>query len=184
VYQVEVALIDHATGRRLPAFAPDDTPLSTNFVAMTKLAPLTYSTPNVENAREDRFGDQIELIGYALDRSTARPGEQARLRLYWRAARPLRADQAYTVFAHLRDASGRIVTQADGQPQANQYPTSFWDAGEVVIDDRVFDVPLDAIGTLKIVIGLYDQSNGQRLPASGCSAPDEVVLPVELVIER
>ena len=182
VYHVEVALVDHATGRRLAAFAPDASPLGTNFVAMTKLAPLTYSTPNVEHAREDRFGDQIELIGYALDRSTARPGEQARLRLYWQAAR--QPDRAYTVFAHLRDASGRIVTQADGQPRTNQYPTSFWDAGEVVIDDRVFDVPLDAIGTLKIVIGWYDPVSGQRLPVSGGSAPDEVALPIELVIER
>lgn len=182
VYHVEVALIDHATGQRLTAFAPDGSPLNTNFVAATKLAPIAYSVPNVENARQDRFGDQIELIGYALDRSTARPGEPVRLRLYWRAVR--QPDRAYTVFAHMRDASGRIVTQADGQPQADQYPTSFWDAGEVVIDDRVFDVPLDAIGTLKIFMGLYDPESGQRLPVIGGSAPDEVPLPIELVIDR
>ena len=54
----------------------------------------------------------------------------------------------------------------------------------MVIDDRVFDVPLDAIGTLKIVIGWYDPVSGQRLPVSGGSAPDEVALPIELVIER
>jgi hypothetical protein len=182
VYHVEVALIDHATGQRLAAFAPDGTPLSTNFVATTKLAPINYSLPKVDNARQDRFGDQIELIGYALDRSTARPGAQVRLRLYWRAVR--QPDRAYTVFAHVRDAAGHIVTQADGQPQAAQYPTSFWDAGEVVIDDRVFDVPLDANGTLTVVVGLYEPSSGSRLPVIGGSAPDEVRLPIELVIER
>lgn len=182
VYRVEVALVDQATERRLAAFAPDGTPLSTNFVATTKLAPINYSLPDVANARQDRFGDQIELIGCALDRSTARPGEQVRLRLFWRAVRP--PDRAYTVFAHARDAAGKIVTQADGQPQADQYPTSFWDAGEVVIDDRTFDLPLDAIGTLKIVVGLYDPTNGGRLPVIGGRASDEVSLPIELVIDR
>ena len=31
------------------------------------------------------------------------------------------------------------------QPQAGTYPTSFWDAGEVVIDDRVIEIPADAL---------------------------------------
>lgn len=181
VYRVEVALVDYATGQRLAAFAPDGSTLDTNFVATTKLAPLAYSLPKIEHARQDRFGDQIELIGYALDQSRVRPGERVRLRLYWRAVH--QPDRAYTVFAHLRDPAGNIVTQADGQPQTDQYPTSFWDVGEAVIDDRVFDVPVDAIGTLKIFIGLYDPANGQRLPAPGGVASDEVALPIELVID-
>lgn len=181
VYHVEVALIDYATGQRLQAYGSDGGRLDTNFVEEIKLAPIAYAVPAVDHPREDRFGDQIALIGYTLDRTTARPGEAVHVRLYWQALR--RPDRAYTVFAQLRDATGHIVTQADSQPQADRYPTSFWDAGEVVIDDRVLNLPPDAIGTLHFYVGLYVPDEG-RLPVVDGAAPDEVQLPVELTVMR
>jgi hypothetical protein len=84
-------------------------------------------------------GDQFALIGYDLDRSEVKPGESIRLRLYWQALR--RPDNAYTVFAHVRDAANHIVAQTDSPPQAGAYPTSFWDADEVVIDERLIEIP-------------------------------------------
>ena len=181
VYHVEVALVDHATGRRLTAYGPDGRSVDTNFVGEIKLAPIVNPIPAVDNPRDDRFGDRIALIGYAIDRNAARPGEAVHLRLYWQALR--RPDRAYTVFAHLRDDTGRIVTQADSQPQADRYPTSFWDAGEVVIDDRVLLLPSDAVGTLSLFVGLYDPDDG-RLPVINGAAPDEVQLPVEVRVTQ
>ena len=74
----------------------------------------------------------------------------------------------YTVFVHLLDAAGNSVAQADSQPQAGAYPTSFWDAGEVVGDAHVIELPATlAPGEYEIEIGWYVLSTGARLPVDG-----------------
>ena len=177
VYQVEVALFDPEAQVRLPAYAPDGSPLGSNFVDRIKITPAAYSTPFIESALDVRFGDQIDLIGYALEPASVGTGESIGLRLYWRAARHPDAD--YTVLVHVRDASGRTLTQADGQPQRGAYPTSFWDAGEVVIDDRTIDIPADAaVGAYTVVVGLYELSSGDRLPLA--DSLTEFTLPVRI----
>ena len=110
-----------------------------------------------------KFGEVIELGGYDLT------GNQ--LVLFWRGlAAP---EKAYSVFIHVLDASGVIVAQADGQPSL---PTSFWDAGEQVIDARQIAIPQNATS---VRVGLYDPAGGARLPALGADGktwPDNSVL--------
>ncbi len=181
VYRLEVALIDQGTQERLPAYAPDGASLTTNFVGWIKVAPDHYAEPPIEKRLDQRFGNQIALIGYDLDRATVKPGDQVRLRLYWRALQQPAAD--YTVFAQVRAADNQIVAQKDSPPQSGAYPTSFWDAGEVVIDDRVIEIPAKTTpGTYPIKIGLYVPADGSRLKLDGSSA-DEVTLPVELEVQ-
>ena len=76
VYQVEVGIFDAATLERLPAYLPDGTRLSANFVDRVKVAPSAYTSPTIENSSRVRFGDQLELIGYALEADHAVPGGQ------------------------------------------------------------------------------------------------------------
>lgn len=179
VYHVEVALIDQATGQRLEAFAPDGSPLSTDFVDAIKIAPSAYKTPVVDRPIQYRLGDQFELIGYDVQPSMTTPGGAVQLRLYWRALR--RPDRDYTVFVHVRGSAGDNLTQADGQPHGGTYPTSFWDADEVVIDDRMIDLPAHAAaGQYSIVVGLYDPSNDRRLSINGDPALTEINLPLNL----
>lgn len=105
------------------------------------------------------FADQIELLGY----DAMVEGETLRLVLYWRALRVPDAD--YTVFVHALDADGNIVAQVDRQPQP--YPTSWWNAGEMVGDEYTLLLP--TLGQ-RVIVGLYDARTGQRLPmASGDS---------------
>jgi len=128
-----------------------------------------------------RLGDQIALIGYDLDRPVVKPGDPARLRLYWQALRRPEAD--YTVFAQVRDAANHIVAQKDNPPQAGAYPTSFWDAGEVVIDDRVIEIPANApAGKYPVKVGMYLPADGSRLWIDGEPAVNEITLPVEIEI--
>jgi len=172
-----VALFDPEAQVRLPAYAPDGSPLGSNFVDRIKITPAAYSTPFIKSALDVRFGDQIDLIGYALEPASVGAGESIGLRLYWRAARHPDAD--YTVLVHVRNASGRTLIQADGQPQRGAYPTSFWDAGEVVIDDRTIDIPADAaVGAYTVVVGLYELSSGDRLPLA--DSLTEFTLPVRI----
>lgn len=112
------------------------------------------------------FDGQIELIGY--DASVAQ--NQVRLILYWRAKKPI--DANYTVFVHALDASGKIITQADRQPQAGNYPTSIWDAGEQVRDEYMLELPAAA---QRIVVGLYRAETGERLQVTtGSGTSDRV----------
>ena len=79
--------------------------------------------------------------------------------------------------------TNHIVAQKDDQPQAGTYPTSFWDAGEVVIDDRVIEIPADAAsGKYPIKIGLYRPEDGTRLTIDGDPAVNEITLPIEVEV--
>ncbi len=183
LYQVEVGLIDTEKRERLPAYAPDGSQLTTNFVGPIKITTAAFTMPSIEHALSHRLGDQFELIGYDLERSAVKPGGTIGLRLYWQALRPPEAD--YTVFAHLRTADQQIVAQKDGAPQHGAYPTSFWETGEVVIDDRVLEIPADApSGVFPIVIGLYRPGAGTRLTVDGDPAVTEITLPVKIEVQR
>ncbi len=181
VYQVEVGIIDEHTLERLPAFAPDGSELGTNFVGKIKIAPPAYVTPPIDQPLVQRLGDQFELVGYDLDRAVVKPGESLGLRTYWRALR--RPDADYTIFAQVRDATNQVVGQQDDAPQAGAYPTSFWDAGEVVIDDRVIEIPANApAGKYPVKVGMYLLADGSRLSIDGNPAVTEVTLPAEVEI--
>jgi hypothetical protein len=183
LYQVEVSIIDTQTRERLPAYDAAGVLLTTNFVDRMKIAPQAYRTPSIEQPLSYRLGDQFELIGYNIDRTAVSPGGGIGLRLYWQALRQPDAD--YTVFAQLRAADNQIVAQKDGAPQSGAYPTSFWEAGEVVIDDRVIEIPAAAPGgTFPIKVGMYLPAAGSRLSIDGNPAVNEITLPVEVTIQR
>jgi hypothetical protein len=107
-------------------------------------------------------GGAIELLGY----DAVRHGDTLDVALQWRCLGPPAVD--YTVFLHVLDAGGQVVAQADGQPQAGTYPTSVWDAGEVVADSYSIPLPLDRGGDgYRLVLGLYRLETGERLPVVG-----------------
>ena len=140
-------------------------------LARFKITGPTQPAPPIENVVEYTFGDQIGLVGYARQENIAR-GSTLAVKLVWRARTPIAED--YTVFVHLVDASGKIIAQQDAQPQRAAYPTSFWDAGEIIVDEYAFAVPRDALpGEYQIRIGIYRGSDGRRLLTRG---EDHIVL--------
>jgi len=74
----EVGVYDFATQQRLPVSSEGD---NVRFGALELLAQAGV----VPNPMRVNFGDQIALIGYALDRRAAIPGESLFLTLYWQA---------------------------------------------------------------------------------------------------
>jgi len=130
-------------------------------IARFKITGQAQAAPQIENAVNYNFGDQIALVGYAEQESIAR-GSPLSAKLYWRALAPLTED--YTMFVHLIDANGKIVAQQDAQPQRGTFPTSFWDVDEIVADEYVLAVPRDASpGEYQIRVGIYRASDGARL---------------------
>jgi tetratricopeptide (TPR) repeat protein len=112
------------------------------------------------------FGDAIQLKAA----SAQADANQLQMTLYWQSDTPPPED--YQVFAHVLDADGKPVGQADGAPVNNRYPTSQWQPGAVIADARtvMFETPLKP-GAYRVWVGLYRLPDGARLPVTPGDAP-------------
>ncbi len=131
-----------------------------------------------------RVGDDMRLLGYAIDKTSARPGDNLLLTLWWQAqAAP---GDARSVLVQLLDHNGAIVAQADGPPAHGGRPTSQWQAGDTVIDSRPVALPADlAAGEYTLVFGMYRWPSLERLQMhSGETRQADDVARVPLTIAR
>ena len=123
---------------------------------------LLPSPPNPDNILPAAFADQIDLLGYNLSHHRLASGQSLELTLFWSPRG--RPTQDYTVFVHLLDSQGQLQGQADSPPTSGKYPTSVWDAGEVIADLHTLSLAPDLpAGEYNLAIGLYDPQTGQRL---------------------
>ncbi len=127
-------------------------------------APPSLEAPGGHEARLV-FGDQVELLGYRLDRAVARPGDRLAVTLYWQARRPVDVD--YTVFVHLVGKDGEVLGGWDTVPGGGALPTRMWVPGRVIAE--TYWVPVSrSINTptlCRIEVGLYEFPAMQRLVA-------------------
>ena len=128
---------------------------------------------------ELRFGDEMVLHGYGLDRKLVYPGDTLEVKLYWQGLAKMSKD--YTVFVHLLGPNGDTVGGRDTYPGLGRLPTSQWQPGEHLVD--AIQVPLrrDVAGmaptALRLEVGVYDLHSGRRLPATD-AAGNKVDFPV------
>ena len=132
---------------------------------------VVVTNPKPQVSLNQSFGDQITLLGYDLT-LTAQDSPlnppTLNLTLYWRADTDLQTD--FTTFLHLRNRANETVTQKDSPPAGGLYPTSLWQAGEVIGDElslSLVDIPA---GEYTPVVGLYEFESGARLTVPGSSA--------------
>jgi hypothetical protein len=115
----------------------------------------------------------ISLRGYDLTQQD----HNLHLTLYWESLGQTSVD--WTTFAHLRNRAGEIVAQKDapaGSDGHQVYPTSLWDAGEMVVGKLVIPLPKNlAPGEYQLITGLYNLADGARLPVPG-STSHEITL--------
>ncbi|MCL5075908.1 MAG: glycosyltransferase family 39 protein [Chloroflexi bacterium] len=168
--QIQVGLYLFPSMEVLPAYDLHGRSIgSSPTIARLKVkSPIPQAMPIAHPLQVD-FGDKVALIGYDLPLKEVRAGELLRGVLYWRALNKMERD--YTIFVHLVGKDG-MVGQYDAQPQGGDYPTSFWDKGEVV--PHPFQIALRpglAPGEYTLVVGIYDLATMQRLrTAKGDSA--------------
>lgn len=126
-------------------------------------AELATATPS-----EGQLGDAAQLLAYRVDPADARLGAALTVTLYWQ---PLaRTDRPYTVFIHLLGANGSVA-QVDAYPGQGRYPTDRWLIGRAFADSYTLTLPPDApTGPARLIVGLYDLTTLQRLPATGPTA--------------
>jgi 4-amino-4-deoxy-L-arabinose transferase-like glycosyltransferase len=169
--RLDVGLYRRGSGERLAVVDAAGDPVGAATIGWLKLNAVK-ELPPPEVATDYRFGDSIALVGYDLERDA----KGARLILHWASLSPV--DQDYTVFVHLIGPDGELAAQADGPPAGGDYPTSMWEFGEIIFDERLIPTQDLPAGTYHLRLGMYLLETGARLPAldaSGERLLDDVV---------
>jgi serine/threonine-protein kinase len=118
------------------------------------------------------LADLISLDAANLPLDQVKPGEELNVTLLWQGQR--RITTPYTVFLHLVNARGRIVTQIDKEPAL---PTTSWPISTTIDDPYALAIPLEAApGTYQLLVGLYptgDPTNRLPVVDTGKTSADD-----------
>jgi hypothetical protein len=114
-------------------------------------APAHDFTPPALATRLDARSGPLRLVGYRLEPQVPTAGAPVTVTLTWQTNEEL--SSAYTAFAQLLGADGKVVAQYDRQPAEGGRPTTGWVAGEFIADSYRFGA-WPAGGS--IVVGLYE----------------------------
>jgi hypothetical protein len=134
-------------------------------VGRAKLVPWQWPEAKPAHALDVNFGDGIRLAGYELRAGSG--ADSYALQLVWQPA--VRPSADYTVFIQVWDGDKQMAG-FDGPPVGGDYPTSWWESGEVIVDEHGLDwagAGLQPIGSgrYRLLVGLYRLDTGARLPA-------------------
>lgn len=115
-----------------------------------------------------QFGERFELVGWSLEPDELRAGDELLLTIVWRA---LQAPGArYTTFAHLETRDGFKLAQDDHEPVGGTYPTTRWQADEMVRDGYRLRLPASIKpGEYILRVGWYDTATQDRLSVNGAA---------------
>ncbi len=131
-------------------------PLTRLIEYSTISAPNQFAYRAPDNLTDLTFDGHLHLAGYEMPSGTDyQPGDVVALSTYWQTDTLLSDND--TIGLYLRDASGAPVAQVDGQPGGGFYPTSGWQIGVPVWDNRAIRLPADLpAGTYQLWIKVYN----------------------------
>jgi len=157
---------EEKTGGFLP-LGPDWCPIKGYALALTTLIVAeqerTFQPPSIDYPMRADLGDEVEFLGYDLDKTRVERGESIALTLYWRASNEMEVN--YHVFVHLLSEEGQIWAQRDSPPVEGSRHTAGWVKGEVIRDE--YQIALEReipTGEYLLTAGIYDPASGERLP--------------------
>lgn len=130
-------------------------------------------------SRRVNFGDQINLLGYDLDRRTTTFERSFALTAYWQARHPLAVD--YSSLLHLVDDGGHLYAGQDNLHPGG-LPSSRWEPWGFVRDPHTLSIPPGTPpGDYQLALGLYHPATWQRLPTGEPDRADVIAVPVRVV---
>jgi hypothetical protein len=112
----------------------------------------------------------LQFLGYSPDAPRARPGDDVRLRFFWKVKRDPGRKDTIGVFVHLESRHARF--QADHHFLSG-HAKGVWPVleGEVFSQDAWISVPAGAApGPHRILVGVYDLPTGRRWKVSASDA--------------
>lgn len=180
---IAVGIYDlHEPGRPgKPTTNADGQPVE-SIIASAKLVPWQWPTPTPSDT-PIKFSDKVTLLSYQI------ADDQQSLTLNWQVNQSFDTD--YTVFIQVwrvdnplpnpfDNAQGEpppttrgreYVTGFDGPPVQGDYPSSLWAPDEIIVDTHALDLAVLPPGDYYLLVGLYNPSTGERLPAFGSDGP-------------
>lgn len=144
-YMLELGWWSASTGQRLPVLDVQGrfagTTISIGPITVTRRTrALDSSTVNISH-RLDANWNGLKLLGFDQWPATVRQGEAEFVTLYWQAGNAPLPDHRVTL--QMRGNDQHVTTLADDGPVHGMYPTSQWEAGELVTDRLALRVPPD-----------------------------------------
>lgn len=103
---------------------------------------------------------EMRFLGSKPIPVSANRGETLPLGLYWRARSKPQSD--YLVIIQMRDTRGRVVAEQSAKPAQGTYPTTHWNAGEVLLDWHDLEIPPNLAGDYTLFLGLRDALTTQN----------------------
>jgi len=119
---------------------------------------------------EADLGGVARILGYHLDETSVDAGDTLKVTVYWLPEATTPTPQ--TVFIQVFVPDLGVVAQRDLYPGGGTYPTNIWVPGQPFVDTYYLHLPPNAqpAASAPILFGLYDESTGQRLTATGGDA--------------
>ncbi len=175
---LDVGFWDFATKTDLQTFDGANKPTGRQTYEISSIGSTREAPIKADGHFTLRDAPDHDPAAYVQFVSTARTGDQLILRTRWQVLRNFKEDQ--TIFAHLIDAQGNVIAQADGRALGGGFSAKWWRDGDSFEDERVFDVPaLQMSEAYTVRFGLYRASDFARLPAyapDGTRAKDDALI--------
>lgn len=128
----------------------------------------TYQVPPEAQVIDTRFTSDGAIALRAYHLSSAPPGGEGHITLFWERVSERNLDLAYKVFVHVAkdEADQQRIAQHDEMPYRSKYPTTCWQKGQIIADTHFFRVdPSAEAGEYLVFVGLYEPVLGVRAPA-------------------
>ena len=162
-YWVEVRLVNGSNGQPLGIVTNQET----DYIL---LGPITLgkarTPPPIEELQFQRpVGvdlNGLRLLGYSVTAELIRPGDTLPFVLFWQAREKVERD--YLISLQLQGEEGQAWGEDRSRPVEGTYPTIRWDEGEIVRDQRDWDVPLDVpSGRHRLLVSLIDEASSEQV---------------------
>jgi len=182
-YRLQVGLYDRVTGERVKmAEEPYLDALSSQPIVVAKATSVPLEALEIPQPSQKNLDHKLTLLGWGISRLRAGPGEKIHVSLWWQARGQPERDYALSVF--LADEEGNRFGELRRQPLDGDYPTSRWEAGEIVRDRFDYPIPSETPpGKYPLLVRVFDMKTGEYLPLVGDSG-DSIALSRVRVLER
>ena len=118
--------------------------------------------PALAIAPQEPFGQYIWLREVTVLNDRVTPGDVVQVSLVWETGQSV--ERRYKITLQLLDERNQVMAQRDAEPVGESRPTDGWQAGERIHDAHGLLIPLGTPpGSYRLIVGLYDRENGQRL---------------------
>lgn len=130
---------------------------------------------------------ELNLLDITFDQESYAAGDTAVIALSWHTA--VGTDAYPTLFLHLLDEAGNLLTQLDAPAGPVGYPTAVWPPEQIVQDNRALALPHNLpAGEYRLAVGLYNVADGSRWPVQNAQgerlADGRLLWPVPLTVHE